>query len=288
MEGKGVSYMKKSLSSFVFILVMLRFIPSLKAQDAASYHWQDHWIPVWEEMRGSFLEPNRFATAFDFKPQWYRIEAGYGGELARISTVAVGAEGLIWSGLAAYKDFRFPVQTADYFFGVYSIFPLPIWGENLEVWRMRFRLSHISSHLVDGAASITPGASSEYSREFISLESLFDETEKNNFRFSLGVKFVFHQVMNIEQKFQFPGVLDIILYNKSDNQLFATISTAAGPTLAAYSAGLTFRRTTESKTFGDLYAEYHAGRSRYGVYSAEQQDGFEIGIRIGAKKVLEK
>src|SRR5437868_13826201 len=102
-------------------------------QDENTYNWKDHWNPVWQELRGSFLEPNRFATAFDFKPQWYRLEAGYGGEVVRVSTVAIGAEGLIWSGLKAFKDFRFPVQTADYFFGAYSIFPLPLWGsDNLE------------------------------------------------------------------------------------------------------------------------------------------------------------
>jgi hypothetical protein len=270
-------------------LALLLFCISLtKAQDENIYVWSDHWLPVWQELRGSFLEPNRFATAFDFKPQWYRLEAGFGGEFLRISTVAVGAEGLIWSGLEAFKDFRFPVQTADYFFGAYSIFPLPLWGANLDPWRMRFRLGHISSHLVDGSPSVTAGSSSQFSREFISLETLFDETEKNRFRLSFGIKYVFHQIQDIEQKLQFPAVLDFIAYNKGSNQLFATISTAAGPTLATYSAGITFRRTLESRSIADLYAEYHAGRSRYGVYSVQQQDGFEVGIRVSAKKELEK
>jgi len=272
----------------IVVFLLLLTASFANAQDEIVYSWKDHWIPIWEELRGSFLEPNRFATAFDFKPQWYRLEAGYGGEFLKISTVAIGAEGLIWSGLEAFKDFRFPVETADYFFGVYSIFPLPLWGGNLDPWRMRFRLSHISSHLVDGAPSIAGGSSSQFSREFVSLETLFDETEKNHFRLSLGIKYVFHQIMDIEQRLQFPAVLDLVPYDKDGNQLFATISTAAGPTLAEYSAGITFRRTLESKNTADLYAEYHAGRSRYGVYSASQQDGFEVGIRLGAKKELEK
>jgi hypothetical protein len=273
---------------FLILFLAVIFTSESKAQDETAYDWKDHWIPTWMEMRGSFLEPNRFATAFDFKPGWYRLEAGYGGEIAKISTVAIGAEGLIWSGLKAYKDFRFPVQTADYFFGLYSIFPLPLWGNNLEPWRMRFRISHISSHLVDGSDKVAPSSSSRFSREFVSLETLFDRTEKSRFRLSVGIKYVFHQVTDIEEKFQFPGVFDIIAYNKDGNQLFATISTAAGPTLANYSAGVTFRRILESKTIADLYAEYHAGRSRYGVESSIKQDGFEVGIRVGASKDLEK
>lgn len=277
----------KTLSVICLIIIASS---SVRAQEEyTGYRWKDHWIPTWMEMRGSFLEPNRFATVFDFKPQWWRIEAGYGGEVARISTVAIGAEALIWSGLKAYSDFRFPVQTADYFFGVYSIFPLPIWGANLRPWRMRFRLSHISSHFVDGAQdSVIGGSSSHFSREFVSLETLFDETKRNSFRLSLGVRYVFHQIADNEQRFQFPGVLDIIVFNDDITQLFATVSSAAGPTLAAYSASLTIRHISPWDKISDLYAEYHTGRTRYGAQGSLKQDGFEIGIRIGASKELEK
>ena len=261
---------------------------TINAQDDyTSYRWKDHWIPTWMEMRGSFLEPNRFATVYDFRPGWLRLEAGYGGEVARISTVSLGAEALIWSGLKAYSDFRFPVQTADYFFGIYSIFPLPLWGSDLRPWRMRLRISHISSHLVDGADSIVGGSSSHFSREFVSLETLFDETKRNSFRLSIGVKYVFHQVAENEQSFQFPGVLDFILFNDNTTQLFATLSSAAGPTLAAYSGGLTIRHITSWNRFSDLYAEYHTGRTKYGALGSLKQDGFEIGIRIGTMNDLE-
>jgi hypothetical protein len=279
----------KNISAICLIaIVMTVGSTAAKAQeDYTSYRWRDHWIPVWMEMRGSFLEPNRFATVYDSKPGWLRLEAGYGSEVARISTVSVGAEALIWSGLKGLSGFRFPVQTADYFFGLYTIFPLQIWGNNLRPWRMRFRLSHISSHVVDGANDIVGGQSSRFSREFVSLESLFDETERNSFRLSLGVKFVFHQVDKIEQQFQFPGVLDVIILKDGWSQLFATVSTAAGPTLANYSAGLTFRLLSSKGNITDIYGEYHTGRSRYGVYSGTKEDGFEVGLRIAPSKEME-
>jgi hypothetical protein len=272
---------------FIICLIIVASSSLYAQDDYTSYRWKDHWIPTWMEMRGSFLEPNRFAVAYDFKPSWLRLDAGYGSEFFRISTVAIGGEGLIWSGLKSTSDFRFPVETADYFFGIYTIFPLPLWGSNLKPWRMRFRVSHISSHLVDGADTITGGSSSRYSREFVSLETLFDETERSSFRLSLGVRYIFHQVQNIEQPFQFPAVLDFVAYNDQGNQLFATISSAAGPSLAAYSAGITFRHTTSWNSISDLYAEYHTGRTRYGAEGNIKQDGFEVGVRIGAAKDLE-
>lgn len=281
--------MKIFFFGLFFTVISAMSAPSANAQDDyLAYRWKDHWIPTWMEMRGSFLEPNRFVTAFDFKPGWWRLEAGYGAEFVRISTVSLGAEALIWSGLKAYSDFRFPVQTADYFFGVYSIFPLPLFGNNTRPWRMRFRVSHISSHLVDGAKEIVGGQSSHFSREFISLESLFDETKRNSFRLSLGVKYVFHQVADNEQRLQFPGALDFILFNDDITQFFATLSSAAGPTLAAYSASLTIRHISGWQKISDLYAEYHTGRTRYGALGSLKADGFEIGIRIGASKELEK
>jgi len=275
------------LRCLILVLLIIPFSLLRAQEDYTSYRWKDHWIPTWMEMRGSFLEPNRFATVFDFKPAWLRLEAGYGGEVLRVSATSIGVEGLIWSGLKAYSDFRFPVQTADYFFGLYSIFPLPVWGNNLRPWRMRFRLSHISSHLVDGADSVRGGSSSHFSREFISLESLFDETERSNFRLSIGVRYIFHQVADIEQTFQFPGALDVIIFHEGWNQLFATVSTAAGPSLAAYSAGLTLRLSSSKGSIADVYGEYHAGRTRYGAQGNVKEDGFELGIRVGSAKELE-
>ncbi len=281
--------MKKLHTICLALFILVLSSSCIKAQgDYSSYRWKDHWTPTWMEMRGSFLEPNRFATVYDFKPGWLRLEAGYGGEFVRVDATSIGVEGLIWSGLKATSGFRFPVETADYFFGAYSIFPLPIFGSNNKPWRMRFRIGHISSHYVDGFDSIVGGSSSRFSREFISLESLFDETIKNSFRLSLGVKYVFHQVQEFEQKLQFPAVLDFIVFYEEGNQIFATLSTAAGPALPTYSAGLTFRTTTSWGRIADLYAEYHTGRTRYGVEGSLRQDGYELGIRIGASKELEK
>ncbi|MEI8134101.1 MAG: hypothetical protein WCH46_03355 [bacterium] len=275
-------------NKFLVVIFLVTSFAVCKAQNDATYDWHDHWMPVWNELRGSFLEPNRFATAFDFKPGWYRIEAGYGGEIARFSSTTIGAEGLIWSGLKAYKDFRFPVQTADYFFGLYSIFPLPLWGTGLDPWKMRFRLSHISSHLVDGAASVEAGASSKFSREFISVETLFDETDARSFRLSLGIRLIIHQISSIEQSFQFPGVLDFVMYKDRSSQVFATLSTDAGPSLANYSGGITYRRTSATNSIADVYAEFHTGRTRYGVEGNVKQDGFEIGIRVATAREIER
>ncbi|MEP7234936.1 MAG: hypothetical protein ABI778_06540, partial [Ignavibacteriota bacterium] len=109
----------------------------------------------------------------------------------------------------------------------------------------------------------------------------------NSFRLSVGIKYVFHQVQKIEQQFQFPGVLDVVILNKGWSQLFATVSTAAGPSLAAYSAGITMRLTSSKGNIADIYGEYHSGRTRYGALGALKQDGFELGLRVAPGKELE-
>ncbi|MBI2793187.1 MAG: hypothetical protein HYX66_00880 [Ignavibacteria bacterium] len=78
-----------------------------------------------------------------------------------------GAELMTWTRLRSEGNFKFPVETIDYWFGLYASFKLmPIGIES------RLRVAHISSHLVDGLAD-TGGTLSRkpfvYSREFAEL-----------------------------------------------------------------------------------------------------------------------
>lgn len=79
----------------------------------------------------------------------------------------IGGEFMTWTRLRSEGNFKFPVETIDYWFGVYTSYQfLP---SGLEA---RLRLAHISSHLADGAAdkagtlNPTPFV---YSREFVEL-----------------------------------------------------------------------------------------------------------------------
>lgn len=78
--------------------------------------------------------------------------------------MSIGVDFMTWTRLRSETNFKFPVETIDYWFGVHAKIRL---GDS--PWEARLRLAHISSHLVDGLAdaggTITP-TPFVYSREF--------------------------------------------------------------------------------------------------------------------------
>jgi hypothetical protein len=234
----------------------------------------------WPTLKGGFLEPDRFGIVYDKTPSRLRLEAGYGDEFLRLGKSAFGAEVLIWSGLKALTGFRFPVETADYFFGLYSISPL--WIGLHEPLQLRVRASHISSHFVDGTSdSVIGGASSRFSREFISAECALNRFLNGHYIVSAGLKYVFHQVNKNEPTLQIPVGIDLNLYQLSlQDCLFLSLSSSAGPSLPTYSAALVYSRQYSVGRGLEVYCEYHAGHSRYGVDGNVNEDGFEIGVRL--------
>ncbi|HYM20276.1 MAG TPA: hypothetical protein VEW28_04645 [Candidatus Kapabacteria bacterium] len=275
-----------TLMKWIVVLLITTFLSNL-----ADAQWENHeqFVPVWMPSRGSFLEPNRFATVADASRNRLRLEAGFGMETLQIGSTSIGAEGLIWSGLKSLSGFRFPVETADYFFGLYSVFPIPFYpfGGTHSLSRGRFRIAHISSHLVDGTQdSVVGGASSRFSREFMSIENEygFDYGRLARLRVSVGVKYVFHQVTNIEPTIQFPVSIDYIPFHFSTftekDEWYITISDAGSAYYPQYSAALTYRLRQDQNSVVELYGEYHTGATRYGVEGSLKEHGFEFGIRL--------
>lgn len=78
-----------------------------------------------------------------------------------------GAEFITWTRLRSEGNFKFPVETLDYWFGLYASYQfLPSGIET------RLRIAHISSHLVDGSADASGMLSPKpfvYSREFAEI-----------------------------------------------------------------------------------------------------------------------
>ncbi len=272
----------ESMSKYtlIFLFVIALSGTALAQQDESA--WAPKRVP-WIQMTGSFLEPNRFAVIRDISRERLRLEAGFGGEIINIDNTSAGAEGLIWSGLKTLSNFRFPVETADYFFGIYTVYSLHINGRATPI-PLRLRLSHISSHLVDGTNdTVIGGSSSRYSREFVSLESQLVpyNAEESWFALSVGVKYIFHQVTSIEPSLQFPITLDLIpRFLPSMTYPFLTLSTAGSAYFPQYSAALTVRFNTGLNAYLDIYGEYHSGATRYGVEGKQKEHGYEFGIKL--------
>lgn len=239
----------------------------------------------WPDQPGSFLSPNRFAVVSEVDRARLWLEAGFGRDIVKIHNVNIGAEALVWSRLRQLSDFRFPVETADYFFGLYSTFDL------LNA-KHRFRVSHISAHLVDGSDTVRGGSSSKFSKEFVSIERAYS-TRLLTFNVfgAFGIRWNFHQVTKMESAFQFPSSFNVRFLEWGNThpagdssifagQLFATISADAGPFLPAVSYGLTARLAFTSSAALDLFGRYYTGASRAGVFAESSDDFFEIGVRV--------
>lgn len=111
-----------------------------------------------------------------------RLDIGHSLDLLSIYTDdnvtwRAGGDFFILSRLRSEGHFKFPVETADYFFGLNTASKF----HNYNI-SARLRIAHISSHLIDGysANSIFWKAPFVYSREFVDLVVKHDNIISNN------------------------------------------------------------------------------------------------------------
>ena len=108
-------------------------------------------------------------------------------------TISIGADVFTFTRLRSTDDFKFPVETIDYLFGINAGYKRKICNDD-EIG-LRFRLSHISTHLVDGQYDAQQQKWREgrdpfvYSKEFIEL---FPYYRKGSLRAYLGFTYIFH------------------------------------------------------------------------------------------------
>ena len=100
---------------------------------------------------------------------------------------------------------------------------------------------------------------------------------------SLGLRYVFHQVTEVEPAFQVPASLNaqiIKLGGDSTGSLFLTLSAAAGPSWPAGSAGLTARLSFTHTSAIDIFGRYYFGLTRAGIEGKRQERQIEIGMHV--------
>lgn len=109
------------------------------------------------------------------------------------SVISIGADVFTFTRLRSNDDFKFPVETIDYLFGVNAGYKKHLDSDN-EIG-FRFRLSHISTHLVDGQYDAQTQKWREgrepfvYSKEFMEL---FPYYRYKSIRAYLGFTYIFH------------------------------------------------------------------------------------------------
>ncbi|MFI5202243.1 MAG: hypothetical protein ACHQNE_07640 [Candidatus Kapaibacterium sp.] len=213
---------------------------------------------------------------------------GYGKPIALVGGVQLGLEGLAWSRLRALSDFRFPVETADYFFGMFFTK-----SEGSDEWKLR--ISHISSHLVDGSDSIAGGSSSHYSREFVELSDQmeFKQTGIRRFLLTLGLRGYFHQVTKIEPWIAVPACLtwtfaqyvpvlyyDSVPTGSTGYTFSAFISSGDGPVWPTVTAGVRADRFAEALGILDLQLYYQYGASWAGTDAGAKRSTINLQMDV--------
>ena len=161
----------KLISLFILILRLNSF-----AQIVAEWFPTDLNI---QPFTAHFLEPK---TGFDylFDLEKVRIDIGTSRDIIHWNSeqnkFSVGADFFTYTRARSEANFKFPVETIDYLFGVNGGYKNN--SENSE-WGARLRFSHISAHLVDGYYNSNSGSWLNkkepfvYSKEFFELISYY-------------------------------------------------------------------------------------------------------------------
>ncbi len=144
----------------------------------------------------NFLEP-RAGFAFEMGGKRIRLDISRSQDVFHLnnenSTLSFGVDLFTFTRLRAESEFHFPVEAIDYLFGINSGYKIT---KNNTEYGMRFRLSHISAHFVDGQYDYKLNfwrngkTATVYTREFIEL---FPYYKYDGLRVYAGLTYLFHR-----------------------------------------------------------------------------------------------
>ncbi|MCK5742416.1 MAG: DUF1207 domain-containing protein [Chlorobi bacterium] len=120
----------------------------------------------------------RVGSFYQFDDEKLRLDIGISHDLTKFQlpdgkVISIGADFFTYTRLRSEGRMKFPVETADYYFGVNASYKGTIADQKVSA---RFRAAHISSHLVDGYSSGGTFIQMPfiYSREFLDLTAAID------------------------------------------------------------------------------------------------------------------
>ncbi len=223
----------------------------------------------------------RIGTMYQFNDKKLRLDIGVSYDLLKLiddtnRTITMGADFFTFTRLRSEGNFKFPVETSDYFFGINfniknTIFSYPFYS--------RLRLSHISSHLVDGWSEngIFFDLPIVYSREFIDFAIALDLTY---YRIYGGINFIFSTIpIDIEKSILQLGIDREIEISDNlciqagwDNKIFKTRSQSA------YQIGIAYKTLDKIKISASLY--YFNGATIHGSFYKNYDNYYAVGFQI--------
>jgi len=251
----------------------------------------DEWFPAElniQPFTANFLEPKAgFEYLFDINK--VQINIGVARDIYHYfddeTTISFGADLFTYTRTRAQSNFKFPVETIDYMFGINAGYKKDDGKKELGV---RFRFSHISAHLVDGLYD----AESEswlngrepfiFSKEFIEL---FPYIRKDSFRAYLGLTYIIHVIPDVIKKGIYQAGFDyyiLPLRNCSFIPFMAYDFKLTG--IEKYSgnnivkAGIKFGDSLERGL--SILISYLSGKSVHGEFYDVSENYWTIGINL--------
>jgi hypothetical protein len=135
---------------------------------------------------------SRVGTTYQASDDRLRLDIGASIDLIRFGNdnnkISIGTDFMTYTRLRSEGNLKFPVETSDYFFGINTAW-------QYFDYKIRLRVAHISSHLVDGYADSTIFRKRPfvYSREFADLVATYEYKYDSNLmlRPYLGFNYIF-------------------------------------------------------------------------------------------------
>ena len=212
-------------------------------------------------------------------------------DLGRNSTF--GIDMMTYTRLRSEGRFKFPVETTDYYFGVNSAFTFevkPIFGDvYLLQEQLRFRLAHISSHLIDGYTIDNEFITDPfvYSREFLEVIYRVNAFSSETYRKIspyLGINYVFSKIPKEIEPIELitgieytEGLYENIVFEMGYNfsirgfdDVYYGVSNAQ--------AGLRYNFSKNRAIFIGIYA--HDGLSMHGMFFNQKDSYIGIGTQV--------
>jgi len=271
---------------FILVLFLLSVV-KINSIAQTSTEWFPANLNI-QPFTAHFLEPKAgFQYLFDLEK--VRIDIGTSHDIihwkAEDESFSFGADFFTYTRARSENNFKFPVETVDYLFGVNGSYKNK---SELNEWGARLRFSHISAHLVDGYYDAETESWLEgrepfvYSREFLEFIAYY---KIYGIRLYGGVTYNIHIVPDEIKN----GMLQVgfdYYANQIQTSLFTPfiaydfkltgIDVYSGNNIV--SAGIKFGQP-ESRGFSIL-ASYFSGKSVHGEFYNVNESYAAIGINL--------
>ncbi len=268
--------------AYYFNIIVFSFILCSLAYSSDSTNTKERLL--FQPLLANPLE-SRVGSFYQFKENKLRLDIGASIDLIRIKKsnndeIAFGSDFMNYTRLRHDGRLKFPVETADYFFGLNGSYKTRLADQQLS---FRLRVAHISSHLIDGLADSLTFSKLPYvySREFFDLVGAINFDKLRLYLGAIGVfsslpkeanrflpQFGFDYHYDIGNKFELVAGYDFKLLGSSNIYCGAN----------ALQIGILKLMSNNNGLFTGLY--YYSGKSMHGMFYKDYDDYIGAGFQV--------